>query len=55
MAYNYGEELLVSTNLRIKEIPIIKPVMNITDDEPIFMNYEEYFTDKVYDILDIKN
>jgi FkbM family methyltransferase len=40
---------------RYKELPFEKPNMDITNTEPIFMNYEEFFIDRVYDILDIKN
>lgn len=39
----------------IKKIPIEKIKMDITNTEPIFNNYTEFFVDKVYDSLDIKN
>lgn len=52
---NKSGNLLISKEIRIKNIPINKPVMDITNSEPIFMNYEEFFTDRVYDILEIKN
>jgi FkbM family methyltransferase len=48
-------ELIKSIEKRYREIPFKKPVMDITNSEPIFMNYEEFFTDKIYDSLDIKN
>jgi FkbM family methyltransferase len=47
--------LIKSIEKRYKELPFEKPLMDITNTEPIFMNYEEFFIDRVYDILDIKN
>ena len=47
--------LLESRERRIKEIPFKKPVIDISNTEPVFMNYEEFFIDKVYDNLDLDN
>ena len=47
--------LVERREIRIKEIPFKKPLMDISNTEPIFMNYEEFFIDKVYDILDMDN
>lgn len=41
--------------IRIKNIPIQKINMDITNTEPIFSNYTEFFVDKIYDTLDIKD
>ena len=49
------KNLLEKKELRIKNINIIKPVMDISNFEPIFMNYHEFFIDKVYDNYKIKN
>ena len=49
------ENLLESRERRIKEIPFKKPVIDISNTEPVFMNYEEFFIDKVYDNLDLDN
>ena len=29
--------------------------MDISNTEPIFMNYEEFFVDRVYDVLPLEN
>lgn len=52
---NLAGELVDSRKNRIKQISVIKPSMNITNTEPIFMNYEEFFVEGVYDHLDFKN
>jgi len=39
--------------IRIKSIPFYKPVMDLTNSEPIFNNYTEFFVDKIYEDLDI--
>ena len=52
---NSSEVLLETRELRIKDIPFKKPVMDISDHEPVFMNYEEFFVDRVYDNLDMDN
>lgn len=44
-----------SKEIRIKEIPFYKMEMNISDTEPIFMNYEEFFVQKVYDTVNLEN
>lgn len=49
------ENLLESRERRIKDIPFKKPVIDISNTEPVFMNYEEFFIDRVYDNLDLDN
>lgn len=49
------QNLLESRERRIKDIPFKKPVIDISNTEPVFMNYEEFFIDKVYDNLDLDN
>lgn len=53
--FNSEGNYVNSIEKRYRELPFRKPVMDITKTEPIFMNYEEFFTDKIYDSLDIKN
>lgn len=39
--------------IRIKDISIHKPVMNLSKTEPIFNNYAEFFVDDIYKKFDI--
>ena len=48
-------EILETREIKIKDIPIKKPVIDISNTEPVFMNYEEFFIDGVYDNYDIDN
>ena len=50
-----NQNLLEARERRIKDIPFKKPVIDISNTEPVFMNYEEFFIDKVYDNLDLDN
>ena len=50
-----SEELLETREIKIKDIPIKKPVIDISNTEPVFMNYEEFFIEGVYDNYDIDN
>lgn len=52
---NTEGELVETRERRLKEIPFKKLVMDISDTEPIFMNYEEFFVQKVYDSVDLDN
>ena len=52
---NLAGELVDSRKNRIKPISVVKPSMDITNTEPIFMNYEEFFVEGVYEHLDFKN
>jgi FkbM family methyltransferase len=52
---NSSGELVDVRKNRIKPISVVKPSMNITNTEPIFMNYEEFFVEGVYEHLDLKN
>ena len=47
--------LIEARERRIKDIPFKKPVIDISNTEPVFMNYEEFFIDRVYDDLDLDN
>lgn len=53
--FNSQKKLIGNKEIRIKPIEIKKPIVEISDTEPIFMNYEEFFVDRVYDILPIEN
>lgn len=53
--HSANNEFLGTRELRLKEIEIRKPLMDISDTEPIFMNYEEFFVDRVYDVLPLEN
>lgn len=48
-------ELLETRRMEIKDIPIKKPVIDISNTEPVFMNYEEFFIEGVYDNYDLDN
>lgn len=39
--------------IRIKDVQVYKPVMELSKTEPIFNNYTEFFVEKIYDTLDI--
>ena len=52
---NMQGELVETRERRLKDIPFKKLVMDISDTEPIFMNYEEFFVQKVYDTVDLDN
>ncbi len=52
--YDHGNNLLYSQSYEIKSILINKPKCRIETYEPIFINYEQFFTDKIYDpFLDV--
>jgi FkbM family methyltransferase len=53
--YRENGVLLGYDQIRIKEIQTTKPVYDFSDSEPIFMNYVEFFEDKIYDNFDIHN
>lgn len=53
--YNESQEMIGSIEKRLKYLPFRKPVMDITITEPTFMNYEEFFVDRIYDLLEIDN
>ena len=41
--------------IRIKTPKSYKPQMDLTNTEPIFVNYNEFFVEKVYDSVDLNN
>jgi len=47
--------IIQTEEMRFKTLPYTKPVMDLTNTEPIFMNYYEFFDEKIYDDLDINN
>lgn len=53
--FNDQKKWIGSKEMRIKNIEIRKPVVEISDTEPIFMNYEEFFVERVYDVLPLEN
>jgi len=53
--YDKDESLIESRKIRIKPIPVLKPVFDITKKEPTFLNYNEFFSLKLYDQIDVDN
>jgi FkbM family methyltransferase len=53
--YDDSDKMIGSIEKRLKYLPFKKPVMDITITEPTFMNYEEFFVDRIYDLLEISN
>lgn len=50
----YQNGLLVDEDIiKIKDVRIKKPIANLSDTEPIFNNYTEFFIQKIYDTLDL--
>lgn len=50
----YSKDLLLGADeLRIKDVRGFRPVMNLTNTEPIYSNYKEFFIQKIYDGLDM--
>ena len=47
--YDPGRNLLYSQELPIKDVKPFKKKFRIDTFEPIFINYEQFFTDKIYD------
>jgi FkbM family methyltransferase len=52
--FENGEEIY-RHEMRLKKPLVYKPVIDITNTEPIFANYNEFFVDKIYSHLDIHN
>jgi FkbM family methyltransferase len=53
--YDDSDKMIGSIEKRLKYLPFKKPVMDITITEPTFMNYEEFFVDRIYDLLEIND
>ena len=53
--FRENDNIIQTEEIRIKTLPYVKPIMDLSNTEPIFMNYYEFFDDKIYDDLDIKN
>lgn len=53
--YYENNKLIGTDQLRIKEIQTVKPICDFSNTEPIFMNYVEFFEEKIYDSFDIHN
>jgi FkbM family methyltransferase len=51
---NTSGDLLDTREIRLKDILIKKPIVNITNTEPIFINYEEFFVKDIYKKVDFK-
>lgn len=51
--YDMNENLLRVDSFRIKNISIDKPRIDITNTESIWINYNEFFVKKIYDVVDI--
>ena len=47
--YDHGKNLLYSQSYQIKMINLQKKRFRIDTYEPIFVNFEQFFTDKIYD------
>jgi FkbM family methyltransferase len=53
--YNERKEKIYETEIILKNINNKKPIIEFSDEQPIFNNYNEFFVDKIYDDLNIKN
>jgi len=53
--YKENGVLIEKEEMRFKTLSYTKPVMDLSDTEPIFMNYREFFDEGIYDKLDIQN
>lgn len=53
--YYENNKLLGNDVIRIKECDTVKTICDFSNTEPIFMNYIEFFEDKIYDNFDIHN
>lgn len=51
--YYQDGEIVDTDEIRIKDIPILKPIANLSDTEPIFNNYTEFFVQRIYEGLDL--
>lgn len=50
-----SKPIIYEKEIILKNIEIKKPVLEFSDEEPIFYNYNEFFVDKIYDDMDLKN
>lgn len=50
-----NDNLIFSEDHRIKTPVVFKPEINITNTQPIFANYNEFFVDKIYSHLDLQS
>ena len=48
-------EKIYKKEIIFKNIEIKKSVLEFSDEDPIFLNYNEFFVDKIYDELNLKN
>lgn len=48
-------EKVYEKEIILKNIQVKKPVLEFSDEDPIFNNYNEFFIDKIYDELNLKN
>jgi len=48
-------EKIYEKEIILKIIDIKKPILEFSDEDPIFNNYNEFFVDKIYDDLNLKN
>jgi FkbM family methyltransferase len=48
-------EKIYEKEIILKNINIKKTVLEFSDEDPIFNNYNEFFVDKIYDDLNLKN
>jgi len=47
--------LIETEEIRFRTLPYTKVVMDLSDTEPIFSNYREFFDYRIYDTFDIQN
>lgn len=47
-------EKIYEKEIILKNIEIKKPILEFSDEDPIFNNYNEFFVDKIYDDLNLK-
>lgn len=47
--------LVFEKNIKYRDILVNKPIVDFTNEEPIYMNYKEFFVDGIYNSLNLDN
>jgi len=47
--------LVFEKNIKYRDISVNKPIVDFTNEEPIYMNYKEFFVDGIYNSLNLDN
>lgn len=53
--FRENDIIIETEEIRFKTFSYNKPVMDLSNTEPIFMNYREFFDEGIYDKMDIHN